>query len=646
MPLRVDGSAVDPAVAVAAADVLVEILVDDPAGRLGRRPTLRFHRHGRTPAVIERSILMDAHGHGRLVGWTPVELFGVDVIADPEGGATQGALPRLRRIGRIEMVVRVALRQPLGLARVVRLYLEGNAKGGDFRFARLWDRISAPDWAARAAMQEAADVAAAERLAGPVGVRLLVAIGPGTPAARALSRADLAAETSVAVCDIEPAAGLPAAMPGDLFLRLPAGARLTPGALRHLTAPFAEADPPVLVWCDEDRLDRFGRRRNPLFGPVWDPLLVAAGAVRLSAAVLRRDRLPEGLDPFTAPLAELAMAVVGTCADAVVQVPRVLVHVPGARPRPRPVPAPPLPPEGRPAVSVVIPSRDRADLLATCLDGLARTTAGGDLDVIVVDNGSVEPETAALYAARRRDGAIRVVEVPEPFNFARLCNLGVAVCRNELVLLLNNDVEPIDPDWLQAMVAEMQDPSVGAVGARLLYPDRRVQHGGVVLGVHPLAQHAHRFAGLDADEDGGRLGLRHEASAVTAACLLTRRSLWEAVGGMDEGRLAVAYNDVDYCLALRALGARVIWTPGATLIHAESVSRRDDDTAEKRARFAREEACVAERWPRSLVADPFGNPNFSLVGEPFVVAARPHDASPRRLRIEAPCTPRGASRKI
>lgn len=611
-------------------DALVDITVSDPSGRLGRRPVLRLHRRDRTPAVLERPVLLDRHGRGRFLGWTPEELCAIDVL--PEAGAGgEGPEPRFRVVRRSVLAgaLIAAFRRPGGLLRVARLALAGNRRGAEFRFVRLFDAITAPTWKVWSKLAFADDVADAADLDLAGAPRLFCCIEPGSPADRAATRADLIAQNGPKILWSEPGERPDPAVvaPGDLFLRLPAGARTTPGALRHLVAPFLDDDPPSVVWCDEDRIDGRGRRNDPFFKPTWDATAVGEGFVPVDGAVLRLCALPPDLDPTTAPLRDLVTAAVGGRRDAVVHVPRILIHLPGRRAKPEPVPF--SPPSDRVLVSVVIPTRDRADLLRACVDGLRRRTTGVDLEIVVVDNDSVEATTLALFESLRSDPRIRILHAPGRFNFSALVGRGVAATRSERLLLLNNDVEPIEPHWLQAMVAELERPEVGVVGARLLFPDGHVQHGGVVLGAGTVARHAFHFLRLDDGEDRGTLSVRREMSAVTAACLLTRRSLWNAVGGMDDVGLPVAFNDVDYCLKVRSLGRTVVFTPQATLIHRESVSRGNDDTPEKKRRFAGEEALMIERWGEMIAADPYGNPNLSKTGEAFVLTLG-SAPSPRR----------------
>ena len=269
-----------------------------------------------------------------------------------------------------------------------------------------------------------------------------------------------------------------------------------------------------------------------------------------------------------------------------------------------PLPAPP------PRVSVVIPTRDRAELLRVALEGLFRATDYPDLEVVIVDNDSREPETAALFAAHRGEARCRVVAAPGPFNFSDLCNRGAGAASGSVLVFLNNDVEVTHPDWLRELVSLAVRPDIGAVGAKLLYPDGTLQHGGVVLRIGSVAGHAE--LGLEADAPGyfGRMQQTREVSAVTAACLAIRRNVFAEVGGFDAQALKIAYNDVDLCLKLRRAGYRNLWTPFARLIHHESKSRGAEDTPEKLARLREEARVMQSRWGEALKADPYYSPNF------------------------------------
>lgn len=296
-------------------------------------------------------------------------------------------------------------------------------------------------------------------------------------------------------------------------------------------------------------------------------------------------------------------------------------------------------PLGDEKISVLIPTRDRADLLRVALESLSRTLEPGRCEILIIDNESVEAETRALFAELARRGG-RIIPAPGPFNFSRLINLGAAAARGDHLLLLNNDVEARRPGWLEEMHSRLREPDVGAVGAGLLWPSGVVQHGGVVLGPKFAAVHAFNDR-IDTDPGYGDLmAVAHECSAVTAACLLTPRALFEAVGGFDEQNFPVNFNDVDYCLKLRALGRRIIQTPRARLIHRESASRGRDRRPDQAERFQRELRLLRARWGEVIAADPFYNPQLALLQTPYAALAfppgprtprQPHSPPPRPL---------------
>ncbi len=251
-------------------------------------------------------------------------------------------------------------------------------------------------------------------------------------------------------------------------------------------------------------------------------------------------------------------------------------------------------------ISIIIPTRDQIDLLKRCLDSLTSKTRYPNYEIIIVDNDSASEEARAFFASTPH----RVLHSPGPFNFSALNNFAVEQTQSPWLLFLNNDIEVIDGDWLSTMAEHVQRPEVGAVGARLLYPDDTIQHAGVVIGVGYIAQHA--FWQFPAEHPGvsRQLQITRNCSAVTAACLLTRREVFEEVGGFDEERLPVTYNDVDLCLKMRRAGYLIVYTPFAKLYHHESASRR-------RTVEPREAEVMQERWPQILKHDPYYNPNLS-----------------------------------
>lgn len=282
-----------------------------------------------------------------------------------------------------------------------------------------------------------------------------------------------------------------------------------------------------------------------------------------------------------------------------------------------------------PGVSIVVPTRDRLDLLKPCVDGVLARTRGVDIEIVVVDNGSRDPATLDYLAALAEAGHT-VLRADIPFNYSRLNNLAVAQARHDLVCLLNNDIEVLEEDWLAEMAALLlQEEGVGIVGATLLWPSRIVQHGGVVVGPHNAARHAFN-ACLDGEPGyGDQLTVERRHSVVTAACLLIRRSDYEAVGGLDEIAFPVTFNDVDLCLKVGAAGKTVVMTPRARLLHKESASRGLDVSREKSARARKETAALRDRWGPWLADDPCYNPNLGLDLHPFEGLATP----PRRRAL-------------
>ncbi len=261
---------------------------------------------------------------------------------------------------------------------------------------------------------------------------------------------------------------------------------------------------------------------------------------------------------------------------------------------------------------IVIPFKDQAETTRRCVETLLSRTAYDNYRVVVVDNGSTSTEAEALCHDLRRDARVSVLRDDLPFNYSRLNNRAARGAREDFVLLLNNDVFVEQDDWLRRMVDEaLADPHVAAVGCKLVYPDRRVQHAGVVLGVGGVADHA--FKGSGEDEPGylARAWCAQEYAAVTAACLLCRTNAFREVGGLDEDALAVAFNDIDLCLKLRRAGWRVVWTPEVVAEHHESLSRGDDMTPHNRTRFIAENQAMLERWGDALRDDPFYSRHFS-----------------------------------
>lgn len=262
-----------------------------------------------------------------------------------------------------------------------------------------------------------------------------------------------------------------------------------------------------------------------------------------------------------------------------------------------------------PLVSIIIPSCNACALIERLMQGLHHTTDYPDFEILVIDNGSDDPGVLSLYETWRLGPRPFRAEIKaELFNFASAINRGVALARGDVLLLLNNDIEINEPGWLKEMVSCLTYPDAGIVGAKLLYPDGKLQHVGVIAGLGGLA--GHWFIGGKRNFSGpmGRLFVRQSLSVVTGACLLLRRECWEQVGPLDEEQFAIAYNDVDFCLRAVSNGFRVIWTPFAELVHHESASRGSDETPANIERFRREQENLRARHRTDILDDPAYNP--------------------------------------
>jgi GT2 family glycosyltransferase len=453
---------------------------------------------------------------------------------------------------------------------------------------------------------------------------------------------------------------------------------LTEDALYWMAEAINRHPDAGLVYSDEDKVDGANRRFDPNFKPDLNyELLLAQNyishlGVYRAALIQRLGGFRSGFDG--AQDHDLVLRVIEQLAPAqVVHVPRVLYHwraisgstalaageknyaAEAARKAvaehlarsgvvAEVLPAPEAPtmtrvryaqPQPQPLVSIVIPTRDRADLLGMCLDTLVERSTYANYEVIIVDNGSVEETTRQLFARLPKD-RFRIVRDEQPFNFSTLNNLAARQANGSLICLMNNDIEILTPDWLEEMVSFAVRPEIGCVGARLWYPDGRLQHAGCVLGVGGIAGHAHKMLPRGYAGYFARAIMHQSLSVVTAACLLVRRDVFEQVGGLDE-QLAIAFNDVDFCLRVRAAGYRNVWTPYAEMVHHESASRGEDDTRAKLARFAGEIAFMQQRWGDQLQADPAYNPNLSGVYDDFSYAwpPRPAHASGRAAAAHA-----------
>ena len=428
----------------------------------------------------------------------------------------------------------------------------------------------------------------------------------GGPALAGMARADSLAE--VAGCLEGPEAWICPISCGD---------RLAGAALAAYADAVAQHPDVQVAYADDDRIDMSGRRMQPHFKPDWNPELFEHHDFLTGASVLRVT--PDDLrDLDDKGWAEALVGKLVQRGAPPLHIPQVLHH----RLR-RPEPVVPSKPEARsnrhsPSVTVIIPTRNRADLLRKCVEGTLQADYS-NFDIIIVDNDSDEPESVE-YLRELAQSGIKVMRVEGAFNYSALNNAAAAVAGGDLLCFLNNDVEMPETDWLSLLVQQAVRPDIGAVGGRLLYPDGTVQHAGVFIGIGGGAGHGHRFARHDEGGYFERARLPQRVSAVTAACLVVSKEKFLAVGGFDEVDFPVAFNDVDLCLKLNERGWQAFYEPRATLIHHESKSRGSDSTKANRGRFAEELAALKRKWQTHKRSDPFHHPHLSPFCEQFLIA--------------------------
>lgn len=428
---------------------------------------------------------------------------------------------------------------------------------------------------------------------------------------------------------------------------------LAPHALFHVAEAINAAPDVQLIYSDEDMISNTGQRRDPSFKPAFSPELFrsrnylghltvhrmanirAVGGWR-AALEDSQDydlnlRIVERIDASTIRHIPHVLyhrrEISGSTATATdeatgshaayfrvlkdhidrLELPAKVEHVPGL----------PFyhvrfePPKPAPLVSIILPTRDRVDLLRMSVGSILARTTYEPFEILIVDNESVQEETKIFLMEIAKDPRIRVLPYPHAFNYSAINNFAAGGARGEILALVNNDIEVISSDWLTEMVAWAAQREIGCVGAKLYYPDDTIQHAGVILGVGGAADHSHKHFPRDHPGYCFRLKLPQTVSAVTGACLVVRKSVFFKVGGLNEGTLVVAFNDIDFCLKVREAGYRNVWTPFAELYHYESSSRGRADTPEKRARALEELAYFKHKWGKALDADPFYSPHLA-----------------------------------
>ncbi len=407
-----------------------------------------------------------------------------------------------------------------------------------------------------------------------------------------------------------------AASPDDWYAVIDAGDSLPEYSLA-LIVKYLESQPSAsAIYTDEDSVSELGVHHSPRLKPDWSPHFFSGKAYIGRLVLLRtRDLISHGVvtigDLFDAEQNSFSVVLSGIPRSCVSHLRRILYHrhgnpkVPSTEPRPvshlR---------QNWPRVNVVVPTRNHAELLKACVHGLINSTDYPHFIITIVDNGSTDPDARMLLRKLRHNSAIRILESPGAFNFSALCNKGASSSDDSVVVFLNNDIEMVEPDWLKPLVSWATRSDVGAVGAKLLYPNGRIQHAGIVLGLGGIA--AHLYRGNRRDDPGylEQLLVPREVSAVTGACIAIERYKFDAVRGFDEDNLPVELNDVDLCLRLSERGWGTLWTPEATLIHHESQSRGDSLAAA--ARYKAEITYFSRRWAHVIRDDQYFHPALSL----------------------------------
>ena len=279
-----------------------------------------------------------------------------------------------------------------------------------------------------------------------------------------------------------------------------------------------------------------------------------------------------------------------------------------------------------PLVSIIVPTKNARKLVKKCLESILSLTDYKNYEILLVDNQSDDKKSLAFFRGLDAHPKIRVLQYDKPFNYSAINNYAVAHACGEVIALVNNDIEVITQGWLSEMVSHALRPGVGCVGAKLFYSNNSVQHAGVIIGYGGVAGHAHKYFPKNHPGYMNRLEVVHNVSAVTAACLVVKKSIYNEVGGLDEKNLTVAFNDVDFCLKVGSAGYRNVFTPHALLFHHESVTRGSDQTGEKKERFDAEISYMKQKWRTDRFLDPAYNPNLTLNREDFSLDMARHRA--------------------
>jgi len=401
----------------------------------------------------------------------------------------------------------------------------------------------------------------------------------------------------------------------DFVTPLRSGDSLPPYALAAVVQHALNHPEADLLYGDEESVDDRGRYVRPQLKPDWSPTLQGACPYVDRAVYFRVWTITAEGGPLAGDLAQADRLwdLVYSRSRSVRHIRRILLTkvMSGESNRPPDVSEPghPFVKGASASITVIIPTRDRPDLLGPCVASLHDLQAA-ELKVLIADNGSKRASTHSLYQSLSSDRRVRVLALPGPFNFSAICNQAAAMADGQVLVFLNDDTLAVQPNWVMRLADWALRPDCGAIGAKLLYPSGRVQHGGLVVGLGGYA--AHIEAGAATGDPGylGRLAAAHEVSAVTGACLAVEKAKFESVNGFDAERFPVELGDVDLCLRLEARGWKTVLAAETVLIHRESASR--GRARDREIRYAQEHRHFAARWQARIRDDPFFHPALSL----------------------------------
>lgn len=433
---------------------------------------------------------------------------------------------------------------------------------------------------------------------------------------------------------------------------------LTPHALARVVETILANPDAKLIYSDEDKIDEEGLRHGPHFKSDWNYDLFLGCNMISHLGVYRRDAFEatggfrqsyEGAQDW-----DLALRVIENCENSqIVHIPEILYHwrsIEGSTARNiegkdyaydaqrkaiadhlkrRNITAKLESVDGNhwrviydlakpeSAVSIIIPTKDRIDLLKPCIESILEKTTYQNYEIVIIDNASTNEEAITYLAEISANSKIKVLKDSSPFNYSALNNKAIAQSNSPIICLLNNDTEVISEDWLTEMVRHASRPEIGVVGAKLLFPHQHVQHGGVIMGLGGVAAHAFKFLHKDDDGHLSRAKLVSQFSAVTGACMVFKKSLWQTLKGLNEKNLPISYNDIDFCLRANQTGLNNLVTPFVLLYHKESESRGDSQSLDQIEQFKKESEYMHTNWSEVISNDPFYNQNLSLNVEDF-----------------------------